>query len=115
MAADHHKQSTRDIKRLLVTPFSLVLRRKYFDCPQRDSHAVHYIKKRGEKGVCTLVLYSLATVTSCIDASVRIVTKSPKVGPLLIFSTSMASTCEKYEYILSTLLMFAPYVDVCEQ
>jgi hypothetical protein len=26
---------------------------------------------------------------SCIDASVRIVTKSPKVGPLLIFSISL--------------------------
>jgi hypothetical protein len=24
-------------------PFSLVLRKEYFDCPQRDSHSVHYI------------------------------------------------------------------------
>ncbi len=38
---------------------------------------------------------------SCIDASVRIVTKSPKVGPLLIFSISirdgdkMATSMEK--------------------
>ncbi len=24
-------------------PFSLVVRKEYFDCPQRDSHAVHYI------------------------------------------------------------------------
>jgi hypothetical protein len=40
-------------------------------------------------GVCNLVLCSLATVTSCIDASVRIVTKSPKVEPLLIFSISL--------------------------
>ncbi len=54
-----------------------MLRREYFDCPQRDSHAVHYIQKRGEWGVCTLVLCSLATVMSCIDASVRIVIKSP--------------------------------------
>jgi hypothetical protein len=37
-------------------------------------------------GVCTLVLCSLATVLSCIDPSVRIVTNSPKVEPLLIFS-----------------------------
>ncbi len=28
----------------------------------------------GERGVCTLVLCSIATVTSCMDASVRIVT-----------------------------------------
>jgi hypothetical protein len=69
--------------------FSLVLRKEYFDCPQRDSHAMHYILKRGERGVCTFVLCSLATVMSCIDASVRIVTKSPKVGPLLIFSISL--------------------------
>ncbi len=44
----------------------------------RDSHL--------KEGVCTLVLGSLATVTSCIDPSERIVTKSPKVEPLLIFS-----------------------------
>jgi hypothetical protein len=24
-------------------PFSFVLRKEYFDCPQRDFHAVHYI------------------------------------------------------------------------
>jgi hypothetical protein len=47
-----------------------------------------------ERGVCTLVLCSLATVTSFIDASVRIVTQSPKVGPLLIFSISLISLNE---------------------
>jgi hypothetical protein len=26
-----------------TTPFSLLSRKEYFDCPQRDSHAVHYI------------------------------------------------------------------------
>jgi hypothetical protein len=31
---------TRDIWRLPTTPFSLVLRKDYFDCSQRDSHAV---------------------------------------------------------------------------
>ncbi len=70
-----------------------MLRKEYFDCPQRDSHTVHvpvhYISKRGERGVCTLLLCSLATVMSCIDPSVRIVTKSPKVGPLLIVSVSL--------------------------
>jgi hypothetical protein len=67
---------------LPTTPFSLVLRKEYFDCPQRDTLTF----KRGEaRGVCTLVLCSLATVMSCIDPSVRIVTKSTKVGPLLIF------------------------------
>jgi hypothetical protein len=33
----------RYIRSLPTTPFSLVLRKEYFDCPQRDSHAVHYI------------------------------------------------------------------------
>ncbi len=38
----------------------------------------------------TVCIFSLlATVTSCIDLSVRIVTKSPKVRPLLIFSISL--------------------------
>ncbi len=37
--------SLSDIQRLPMTPFSLVLHihKEYFDCPQRDSHAVHYI------------------------------------------------------------------------
>jgi hypothetical protein len=43
----------------------------------------------GERGVSTIVFCSLATVLSCIGPSVRIVTKSPKVGPLLIFSISL--------------------------
>jgi hypothetical protein len=34
-----------------------------------------------------LIIWDLATVTSCIDLSVRIVTKSPTVVPLLIFSS----------------------------
>ncbi len=32
-----------DIQRLPMTPFSSVLGKEYFDNPQRDSHAVHYI------------------------------------------------------------------------
>jgi hypothetical protein len=32
------------------------------------------------------------TVLSCIDPSVRIVTKSPKVGPLLLFYISLGQT-----------------------
>ncbi len=32
----------------------------------------------------------LSTVTSCIDLSVRIVTKFPKAGPLHIFSISLS-------------------------
>jgi hypothetical protein len=31
------------VQRLPTTPFSLVLRKEYVDCPERDSHAVHYI------------------------------------------------------------------------
>ncbi len=52
---------------------------------------------RGVRGrVFTLVQYyvhcSLATVMSCIDPSVRIVTKSPKHGPLLLLSISLGAT-----------------------
>ncbi len=47
------------------------------------------INRGGRREFCTLVLRSLATLTSCIDPSERIVTKSPKVGPLLIFSISL--------------------------
>jgi hypothetical protein len=40
--------------------------------------------------VLSLVLCSHLTVMSCIDASVQIVTKSPKVGPLLtVYSPSL--------------------------
>ncbi len=35
--------ASRDIQRLPTTPFSLVLRKEYFDCPLRDSFAAHYI------------------------------------------------------------------------
>ncbi len=31
----------RDIQRLPTTLFPLVLRKKYFDCPERDSYTVH--------------------------------------------------------------------------
>jgi hypothetical protein len=37
---------------------------------------------------------ALSTATSCIDLSVRIVTKSPKVGPPLIFSISLSSVAD---------------------
>jgi hypothetical protein len=52
--------------------------------------SLHLIE--GEEGICTPVLYSLATVTSCIDPSVRIMTKSPKSEPLLTFSISLPYT-----------------------
>jgi hypothetical protein len=76
------------VQRLPTAPFYLMLRKEYFDFLRRDSHAVHYIFKRGERGVCTLVLCRLATVMSCIDPFLRIVTKSPNVGhsPSLWFS-----------------------------
>ncbi len=76
--------------RLPTTPFSLVLR--------KDILTVHRVTltqygtlhlKEGERWVCTLVLCSLATVTSWIDPSVQIVTKSPKIGPLFLFSISL--------------------------
>ncbi len=37
---NHQRQETgmhRDIQRLPTTTFSLLLRKEYFDCPQRDS------------------------------------------------------------------------------
>ncbi len=37
------KVLNRDKQILPTTSFSLVLRKEYFDCPQRDSRAVHYI------------------------------------------------------------------------
>ncbi len=49
-------------------------------------------------GVCTLVLCSLSTVLSCIDPSVWIVSKSPKVGPLLMFSISL-DLAERLEHL----------------
>ncbi len=70
-----------------ATPFSLVLRKEYFTV-RRETLTQYITFKRG--GVCTLVLCSLATVTSCTDLSVRIVTISPKVGPLLtVYSPSL--------------------------
>jgi hypothetical protein len=62
-----------------ITPFSFVLHKEYdFDCIERLSRSALH---RGDRGVCIFVLCSLATVLFCIDPSVRIVTKSPKVGP----------------------------------
>ncbi len=37
-------------------PFSLVLGKEYFDCPQRDAHAVQHLKEREEGSLdsCTV-------------------------------------------------------------
>jgi hypothetical protein len=79
----------------------------------RDSHVVRYrvpvrygtshSTKEGDGSLysCT---GSLATVTSCIDDSVRIVTKSPKVGPLLIFSISLGSTNHEFAFNFQIVL-----------
>jgi hypothetical protein len=49
-------------------------------------------------------------VTSCIDPSVRIVTKSPKVGPLLIFSISLGKVSRNAVYIILFFVRsFSPY------
>jgi hypothetical protein len=57
---------------------------------------VLYVPQRNieitQREVCTFVLCSLATVLFCmfcIDPFMRMVTKSPKIGPLLIFSMSL--------------------------
>jgi hypothetical protein len=84
---------------LPTTPFSLVLSKEYFDCP-------HFIKKSGERGGSTLVLCRLATVTSCMDLSVRIVTKFPKVGPLLIFSISLRTSDTNGDFLNQHVIVF---------
>jgi hypothetical protein len=43
------------------------------------------------------ITWDLSTVMSCIDLSVRIVTKPPKVEPLLKFSISLA---EGFSFLL---------------
>jgi hypothetical protein len=66
--------------------FSIILKQchsKIYLPQQKELPVLHFIR-RGERVLC-----SLATVLSCIDPSVRIVTKYPKVGPLLIFSISL--------------------------
>jgi hypothetical protein len=57
----------------------------------RDTLTQYITFKKGGKGIlyCILVRGSLETETPYIDPSVRILTKSPKVGPLLIFSISL--------------------------
>ncbi len=35
-----------------MTPSSLVLRKEYFDCPQRDSYVVQYIKNVNTEFFC---------------------------------------------------------------
>jgi hypothetical protein len=53
------------IQRLTPTPLSLVLHKEYIDCPQRDSHAVHYIYLRGEGREESVLLYSVVLQPSC--------------------------------------------------
>jgi hypothetical protein len=86
---------SRDIQRLPTTPFSLVLRWEYFDCSQRDSHAVHYITyKRGERGKClTLLLCSLATVMSCIERLSTDRDKIPAGGTTTYILYSLCLSC----------------------
>ncbi len=61
-----------------------------------------------EGGVCTLVLCSHATMTYCTDPSVRIVTKSRKVGPLLISSIYLFSAMSALPSLLKLLLSRLP-------
>ncbi len=58
----------------------------YRDYPRPPSLYEDF-KEGGEGSLYSCTLYSVATVMSCIDASVRKVTNSPKVRPLLIFSS----------------------------
>jgi hypothetical protein len=54
-----------------------------------ETRADNTFNKGGRGESCTLVLCSFTTVMSCMDLSVRIVTKSPKGERLLIFSISL--------------------------
>ncbi len=71
------------------TPFQYIYHHQQ-SCSIRSSWVCRYTNPVSSLvKIWTLVLCSLATLLSCIDPSVRIVTKSPKVvrvGPLLIFS-----------------------------
>ncbi len=70
----------------------------YFECPQRDlTQYIAFIRGgRGEFVLLYSVVLQLWRIElTGIDASVRIVTKSPKVGSLLIFSISLQVTIER--------------------
>ncbi len=58
--------------------FSVAHRIFWLSTESLSRSTLHLKEGGGERGVCTLVLCSLATLMSCIDASVRIVTKSPE-------------------------------------
>ncbi len=134
---------SRDIQILPTTLFPFVLRKAYFDCPERLLHSMvgtlHLIEGGEGSGVCTRrfspcyisrdhccwenvqcidypmyteTLYNflvmamvakitrdLSTVTSCIDLSVRIVTKYPKVEPPLISSLSLGLSLRPLQQI----------------
>jgi hypothetical protein len=62
-----------------------VLRKIYFENVLRETLTKYFTFNRGEEGY--LYSCSLATVLSCIDPSVRIVTKSPK--NLYLYSPSL--------------------------
>jgi hypothetical protein len=70
-------------------PLSTVAQGIFGLSTERLSRSTLHLKE-GERGVGALVLCSLATVTSCIDLSVWIVTKSPKVRPLILH---LSGTC----------------------
>ncbi len=82
---------------------------------ERLTQYITFLKRR-ERRVCTLVLCSLTTVTFCIDPPVRIVTKSPKVEPLLIFSISLSTgnitltilSCSESDWVWTCLTWGAP-------
>jgi hypothetical protein len=81
----------------------------------RETLTQYITFKRGGRGesVCTLVFCSLATVTSSIDASVRIVTKPPKVGPLLVFSNALVLTLKESLPLAEAALLHQVKDDGC--
>ncbi len=77
----------------------------FWPSTERLSRSTLHLKEGEERSLYrTLVLCSLVTVLSCIDPSVRIVTKFPKgVGPLLIFSISLFWTKKFDQWTQTTM------------
>ncbi len=106
-SAQHIYEKRQGSGSLLTTPFSLVLCKEYFDCSQRN-----ITFKSGGRGESVLFYFVVLTVTSCIDTSVRIVTKSPKMEPLLIFSISLTASIPKVSIYRMFLSVFLAKIEI---
>ncbi len=78
-----HLVNVRDVQRLPTALFPLVLRKEYFDCPERDSYDVHYfIRGEREESVhCTVLCYSLG----CSKVAKLLLYVQPHLVTFLVF------------------------------